>query len=716
MKKKKILGLLGMFLAFGIALTSCEDVNLNLPSNNTNTDTTNGNTTNTDTTSSDETNVTGDTEVTEKTETAEEVTIPEVEDNTNSLSIVVDENDTLGLGEFIQNGNIYTITKAGEYTISGDLAEGSIVVDAADAEVLINLNGVNIKSRTTSPINIIAADKVEISAKKDTLNYITDDREEASDTVPTAAIYAESDLKIKGKGELYIYGNYNNGIHSKDDLDIKNLTLYVNALNNAIKGNDSVTIDTANVVAISKGGDGIKTTNSDISSKGNQRGTITITGLSTVDVYACCDGIDAAYNVEIIADSEGNEPIVNVYTNTYSSYSNETPTTISSSNILYLKLSSSYYSSYYDYYLYCYDTSDKENGEWVKLTYYTQTSSGMGFGGRSSSTYYYLKSSIDLNEYNGVQVYMFTTGTTPFLDNYYAASTGQSINTTKDMLTVTSISSSSKKIGVDWGNYSTTSSSSMPGGMGGMMDQGNTDKTSYSTKGIKADNEVNISAGSIIIKSYDDGIHATSNVTLENGNLSTGNVNINGGNITILSKDDGIHADNILTISNGSITITSAYEGLEGNKVVISGGNHYVYGTDDGINAQSQINVTGGKIAVLVASGDTDAIDSNGTYVQSGGTVISMNMAASGTASVLDCDSKAQITGGIFLAFGNVETTPSLSNVKSTTKSLSMSSGNYNLSYNGEVVATFTLKTNYSRIYLVGASGTYTLGSTSISL
>ena len=714
MKKKKILGLLGMFLTFGIALTSCEDANLNLPSSTTttNTETTTGTTTSTD----DETNVTGNTEVTEKTETAEEVTIPEVEDNTNSLSIVVEANDTLGQGEFLQNGNIYTITKAGEYTISGDLAEGSIVVDAAECEVLINLNGVNIKSTTTSPINIIAADKVEISAKKDTLNYIIDDREEASDTDPTAAIYAESDLKIKGKGELYVYGNYNNGIHSKDDLDIKNLTLYVNALNNAIKGNDSVTIDTANVVAISKGGDGIKTTNSDISSKGNQRGTITITGLANVDVYACCDGIDAAYNVEIIADSEGNEPIVNVYTNTYSSYSNETPTTISSSEVLYLKLSSSYYSTIYDYYAYCYDTSDKENGEWVKLTYYTQTSSGMGFGGRSSSTYYYLKSSIDLTKYTGVQIYMFTTGTTPSLDNYYAASTGQSINTTKDMLTVTSISSSSKKIGVDWGNYSTTSSSSMPGGMGGMMDQGNTDKTSYSTKGIKADNEINISAGNIIIKSYDDGIHATSNVTLENGNLSTGNVNINGGTITILSKDDGIHADNILTISNGSVTITSSYEGLEGNKVIISGGNHYVYGTDDGINAQSQINVTGGKIAVLVASGDTDAIDSNGTYVQSGGTVISMNMAASGTASVLDCDSKAQITGGIFLAFGNVETTPSLSNVKSTTKSLSMSSGNYKLSYNGEVVATFTLKTNYSRIYLVGASGTYTLGSTSISL
>ena len=105
--------------------------------------------------------------------------------------------------------------------------------------------------------------------------------------------------------------------------------------------------------------------------------------------------------------------------------------------------------------------------------------------------------------------------------------------------------------------------------------------------------------------------------------------------IIILSKDDGIHADNILTISNGSVTITSSYEGSEGNKIVISSGNHYIYGTDDGLNAQTQINVTGGKIAILVASGDIDAIDSNGTY---------------------------------------------------------------DLSYNGETLLSFTLKTNYSKI------------------
>lgn len=45
----------------------------------------------------------------------------------------------------------------------------------------------------------------------------------------------------------------------------------------------------------------MKTKNSDISSKGNQKGTISILG-GKHNIYAACDGIDAAYNVVI--DSE----------------------------------------------------------------------------------------------------------------------------------------------------------------------------------------------------------------------------------------------------------------------------------------------------------------------------------------------------------------------------------------------------------------------------
>ena len=703
MKRLKLFVTLGLLFLFIFTLASCDKLG-----NSTNANPAPGNAV-----IPGETGSTEDVTPTEAEDVEEEAPVV----TTNNLNIEVVSNADLGVGSFEQNGNIYTITAAGKYDISGELSEGSIVIDAAeDAEVLINLNGVNITSTQTSPINVISAGKVEISAKKDTTNYITDSRTSASDEDPTAAIYSNCDLKIKGNGSLYVFGNYNNGIHSKDDLEIKNLNLQVTALNNALKGNDSVTIDSLNATIISTGGDGIKTTNSDISSKGNQRGIITITGNASLDIYACCDGIDAAYNVEILKDAEGLEPTINIYTSSYSSYSNDSPSSISTSNVLYLKLASGYYSTSYDYYAYCYDTANKENGDWIKLAYYQSASSNMGFGGRNSSTYYYLKANVDTSKYSGVQIYMFEANSSTSLTDYFAASTGQAINSTKDMLTVTSISTSTKKIGVDWSSYSSTSSQSMgPGGFGG-MDQGNTDKTSYSTKGIKADNEVIISAGAITIKAYDDGIHATSNVTLENGSTSLGNVTINGGTIMITSKDDGIHADAKALIADGSVNVLTAYEGVEGNIVEIDGGNNNIYATDDGINASSQIIIKGGNNIILVASGDTDAIDSNGTYTQTGGVVVSMNLSNQGMATALDTDGKATISGGVFVGFGNMETTPTVSNVKSATKSISLSAGSYELKYNDQVLLTFTLKNSYSKFYIAGASGSYNIGNNSISL
>ncbi len=46
----------------------------------------------------------------------------------------------------------------------------------------------------------------------------------------------------------------NNGIHSKDDLQIKNLSLYVACIDNALKGNDGIVISGGKTVVISNSG------------------------------------------------------------------------------------------------------------------------------------------------------------------------------------------------------------------------------------------------------------------------------------------------------------------------------------------------------------------------------------------------------------------------------------------------------------------------------
>ncbi len=217
------------------------------------------------------------------------------------------------------NGSVYTVTAAGEYTLSGKIADGQILVNAGDDdEVTLILSGVSITCSTDSPIYIENADKVKIKVAADTYNEINDTRAlqtDENDTTGPAAIYAKCDLNLIGTGNLVVNATYNNGIHTKDDLKIKNLTLKVTAPNNAIKGNDSLTIESGEIIAISTSGDALKTENSDVSGKGNQRGTVTISG-GTLMLYAANDGIDAAYDVVI----SGDETNLTINTNSYSDY------------------------------------------------------------------------------------------------------------------------------------------------------------------------------------------------------------------------------------------------------------------------------------------------------------------------------------------------------------------------------------------------------------
>lgn len=283
------------------------------------------NSTSTTTASGGETTITSDI-------TKEDTDVTHADDAENyRVSITGDFTVTSDTSDGVtQSGSVYTITKAGEYTVAGLLSEGQLIVDAGDEnEVTIVLNGTSITCSSGSPIYVKNASEVKIKSEENSFNEVIDNRAEAtedsSDDAGNAAIYATCDLKLVGKGALVVTANYNNGIQSKDDLSIKNVIVKVTAVNNAFKGNDAVDIESGNIIAISAKGDGIKTSNSSISNKGNQKGIVTITG-GNIDVYAACDGIDAAYGVDISGD--GN---LNIYTDTYSEYSEEVTSSGSSS-------------------------------------------------------------------------------------------------------------------------------------------------------------------------------------------------------------------------------------------------------------------------------------------------------------------------------------------------------------------------------------------------
>lgn len=592
-----------------------------------------------------------------------------------------------------QNDSVYTITQAGEYTVSGLLSEGQIVVDAADdAEITITLNGTSITCSTGSPIYVKNADSVKIKSEENTYNCVVDAREKASDDASddtgNAAIYATCDLKFVGKGALSVTGNYNNGIQSKDDLSIKNVTIKVTAVNNAIKGNDAVDIESGEVIAISKKGDGIKTSNSSLSSKGKQKGIVTISG-GNIDVYAACDGIDAAYGVDVSGD--GN---LNIYTDTYSEYSEEvtdsSTTNTSSSNSGNSSSNStgssksSASASMMSY------TTDGTSTSDVSAAYTIDTSSDNSSG---------ITLTADTNNQNNGNM-----GTPPDMNNNQ---NNGSMGTPPDMNNSQNSSDINNNSGFGGGN-----NGNKPGDMNNSS--GNSSKKSYSTKGIKADSEITISGATINISSTDDGIHANSDSgVLETGEDGKGVITVSGGSITISTGDDGIHADKELDVTDGYINVVTSYEGLEAMMLNISGGKVYVYATDDGLNACTGdgsttplINITGGYVDVTTTSGDTDGIDSNGNYTQSGGMVLVKGGSSSGQVSgSIDVDGTVTVTGGICVALGGICETPENSANAYVFSSLSFNAGSYSLrDASGNEVLSFTLTESYSNGWICASA------------
>ena len=271
----------------------------------------------------------------------EDVTIddtPEEPEITNSGSFSLTASDTTGV--VTQSGNVYTISAAGSYSAKGVLEDGQIIINVGDEEeVELELKGATISCSSDSPIKVLNADKLEISAKKSTNNKVIDARSEKSasasedSTLGEGAINAKCDLKLKGAGTLVVEGNYNNGVHTTKDLTIQKETLYVTAVNNAFKGKNSITMVSGTVTAISKKGNGLKTDNTDLGSSGKQKGSITISG-GTLVVDSTYDGIDAAYNAVINQDNEdGLETKVTIKTGRYSTYSSNYSSDTSSKGI-----------------------------------------------------------------------------------------------------------------------------------------------------------------------------------------------------------------------------------------------------------------------------------------------------------------------------------------------------------------------------------------------
>ena len=573
------------------------------------------------------------------------------------------------------------IFETSEITLTGSLYGSLNITGSEDFELTIDLNGVEIVSYNTLPcIYADAFSSIDISAKKGTVNNILDKREAQEEL--SSAIYITCDLKLKGSGTLNVTSLNNNGIHTKDDLEVQKLTLNVSCIDNALKGNDSITINSGNLTLIARQGDALKTSNSDVSSKGNQRGTITILD-GTLNLFAATDGIDASYNC--IIGSDTTSPTINIYTDKYSEYSEEI--TAIQDSIYYIRNNTTSYKYSILYY------NDASDYLWVNSTTYKTVQAGR-------NTYYYYEMSKPAG-YEKMNVFVYSSNQSQAQSETYYATTGLvSVNDNYDTIAYNNSRFS-------WTNYTTQ------GGMGpGGMQEGNSDKGDYSTKGIKADNEIIINNGNITIKAYDDAIHANNDVVLENNETPLGNITINNGVLNLYSNDDAIHGDGVVTINNGTINISYCYEGVEGNTVVVNGGNISLYAKDDGINSKATsgtgITLKGGYIYIY-SSGD--GIDSNSRTSYAGIDFCGSNViiiSTSGGNSCIDTDAGYKYSSGIVIGIcptGMQNESIRCSNFNSIGKSttLSLTKNNYVTISN---FVTIKMPTSISNGFVVALTGT----------
>jgi hypothetical protein len=164
--------------------------------------------------------------------------------------------------------------------------------------------------------------------------------------------------------------------------------------------------------------------------------------------------------------------------------------------------------------------------------------------------------------------------------------------------------------------------------------------------GLEANDSVRVSDAIINITANEDGFNV--------GDDDSGYIYVESGFIDISARDDGMHATSSITVDGGTITIIESNEGIESAVITINDGYIDIISSDDGFNATSEISnkvlleINGGEIFVN-ASGD--GLDSNGDLTVNGGsTYVIQNGGANGA---IDYNGIGTINGGSLIAVGS---------------------------------------------------------------
>ena len=212
-------------------------------------------------------------------------------DEDDSTRITLSDNKSSCESDAVQiNEDTITITDEGTYILSGELANGMVIVDAEDTDkIQLVLEGVEITSKESAAIYVRSADKVFITTVSGSSNVLTNGGiyTAIDDNNIDAVIFSKDDLTLNGEGILTINAAAGHAVVSKDDLVLTSGTYNISAEKHGLSGKDSVRIADG-TYHITTGKDGIHASNTDDTSLG----FIYIAG-GNIDITAKDDGMHA---------------------------------------------------------------------------------------------------------------------------------------------------------------------------------------------------------------------------------------------------------------------------------------------------------------------------------------------------------------------------------------------------------------------------------------
>ena len=141
------------------------------------------------------------------------------------------------------------------YTLSGTTTDGEFALSGS-YKCTVALNGVTLNNPSGAAINITNGKRIQVSAKKGTVNTLTD----GTDGTQKACLYSKGQIQLQGNGTLNVKGNTAHAIKSGDYISVKNLTLNVTgAVNDGINCNEYFLMKSGTVTISGVADDGIQT-------------------------------------------------------------------------------------------------------------------------------------------------------------------------------------------------------------------------------------------------------------------------------------------------------------------------------------------------------------------------------------------------------------------------------------------------------------------------